>query len=798
MSQAKINSENKNKLEDKCNSLLFSEISQLFEKISKAQGSQKIKLLFNKNLKIFLDGQSIYPLLRLILPAFDSERGKYGIKQALIAKTYVSSLYLDKNSEDARRLLNWKDPTKTLDLEPSKQLAGDFGLILEDILKTRVQSDFSKLTIGEVNKILDDLANAISMDEKANIIRLKILNGFNACEQKWIARIIFQDLKIGLRLENVLNAFYATALKRYNECTNLRTVCEEEGISSELFGIKLFTNFSPMLAKGFPHSNTNQIATVESFMENQPFLMDLKLDGERILVHIGPDNSFMLFTRRGNDYSDNYWPVAHSIITSIRKKGGFSCILDGEICAWSNSNKAYLPFGNNLTVAKLEREYGADKEDRVGWHIDLPNWMVFIAFDIVYLEGDNSDEIISQALSECGIVHKQFIAGEISNLPLIVRRKILDKILVPEKDRVEIVPSKLVTSEDITERKAALENYFNEVVGAGKEGLVVKKLLKCYELGETSRSTASWVKMKPEYGDNTEDLDLLILGGYGGEGQSLRGEGISTFLCGVKSENDPGKFYTLTKVGTGYSFQELTELREKLAKIQIPWPSRGVPSHFADWVIAKKDDRPHFYYPPNQSIVLQLKCGEIVDSTSFAAGFTCRFPRVARIRYDKTFNEINTLEDLAAAKQRHRAKLTTTQTQELLTSQSQSQYILSQGFTQNTTQNTSQIISQTLSGDRKGTKKESNKSNRKFHTIDEEFTFKTNLNTIHIVDLSNQFFFKKVFCVLQNDFSINDRKFSREELINLIVNYGGEIVANPSHPQCQIIAGNKRYYFFRH
>ena len=35
-----------------------------------------------------------------------------------------------------------------------------------------------------------------------------------------------------------------------------------------------------------------------------------------------------------------------------------------------------------------------------------------------------------------------------------------------------------------------------------------------YELGEKSRGTGLWVKMKPEYGDQTEDLDLLILGMY--------------------------------------------------------------------------------------------------------------------------------------------------------------------------------------------------------------------------------------------------------------------------------------------
>jgi DNA ligase-4 len=261
--------ERQQKSEDLCNSIKFNDLCVLFEKIEKTAGSaNKLRLLFNKEMKKFLTGQSIFPLLRLVLPLNDTERGNYGLKQASVAKTYVNALHLDqKTSDDARRLLNWKDPSKAHGVEMSKIVVGDFGLILEDILKSRVRADISTKTLGDVNDLLDSLANATNTEEKTNLIRNRILNEFSANEQKWIVRIIFRDMKIGLKHEQVLNSFYPNALKRYNECTNLKMVCEEEGSTSDLSGLQVGTKFSPMLAKGFSTSGGGQVATVESAMK---------------------------------------------------------------------------------------------------------------------------------------------------------------------------------------------------------------------------------------------------------------------------------------------------------------------------------------------------------------------------------------------------------------------------------------------------------------------------------------------------------------------------------------------------
>jgi ATP-dependent DNA ligase len=236
----------------------------------------------------------------------------------MVAKTYVQALHLDKTSEAATRLINWKDPSKAHGVEISKMVVGDFGVILEDVLKQRVRSEFSTATLRDINELLDDLAHAVTTNDKTTIIRERILDHFTAMEQKWLARIIFNDLKIGLKHETVLNHFYPGALKRFNECVSLRLVCEEEGITTELSGIQLFTCYSPMLAKGFPQSSVGQVMAVEAAMDGQPFLMDIKLDGERLAVHIGDnDTGAMMFTRRRNDYSENYAPLAEIVRQSV-------------------------------------------------------------------------------------------------------------------------------------------------------------------------------------------------------------------------------------------------------------------------------------------------------------------------------------------------------------------------------------------------------------------------------------------------------------------------------------------------
>lgn len=82
----------------------------------------------------------------------------------------------------------------------------------------------------------------------------------------------------------------------------------------------------------------------------------------------------------------------------------------------------------------------------------------------------------------------------------------------------------------------------------------------------------------------------------------MRAEGISHFLLGAKqesSETRKSSYVTVCKVGTGYSFADLAELRSRMDEHWRLWPSSSnLPDHFDYWNIAKKDDKPDVWIAP--------------------------------------------------------------------------------------------------------------------------------------------------------------------------------------------------------
>lgn len=186
--------------EERCNSLLFAYFCDLLNRIEAASGTQKkLNILFTKDLSLRLQGGSIYPLLRLLLPLVDCERGRYGMKQTSVAKVYINALNLSPHSEDALYLLHWHDPNRRSS-RPSSVAAGtDFGSVLEEVLMSRVKSEPSSFTLGEINQLLDEIVSAFGK-EKEVIIRNKVVMRFSPNEQKWLMRIVFQDLKANLEL----------------------------------------------------------------------------------------------------------------------------------------------------------------------------------------------------------------------------------------------------------------------------------------------------------------------------------------------------------------------------------------------------------------------------------------------------------------------------------------------------------------------------------------------------------------------------------------------------------------------
>lgn len=53
-------------------------------------------------------GKLFYPVMRLLLPHLDRDRGPYGLKEHTLAQKYIKVLSIPKESVDAKKLLNYR------------------------------------------------------------------------------------------------------------------------------------------------------------------------------------------------------------------------------------------------------------------------------------------------------------------------------------------------------------------------------------------------------------------------------------------------------------------------------------------------------------------------------------------------------------------------------------------------------------------------------------------------------------------------------------------------------------------
>jgi DNA ligase-4 len=242
--------------EEVANTLRFWTLCQRFEStLVTGDKRKKSRLLFPEETITNLIGHSPYPIVRLIVPEVDTGRPVYNCKQKSIASFYIKMLQFAKSAPDAERLKNWRDPSRggmnsansrqaagaksaygarlgkmgraTAGVASSNPLAssGEFADVLYDVLRLRVRSDNdpSDQTVGDVNELLNRLANASNDQERLRVFEV-FKKSFCATEQKWLVRIIIRDLKIGVRHEGLLKEFHPKALECYCACCDLRKV----------------------------------------------------------------------------------------------------------------------------------------------------------------------------------------------------------------------------------------------------------------------------------------------------------------------------------------------------------------------------------------------------------------------------------------------------------------------------------------------------------------------------------------------------------------------------------------------
>jgi DNA ligase-1 len=274
-------------------------------------------------------------------------------------------------------------------------------------------------------------------------------------------------------------------------------------------------------------------------------------------------------------------------IVDAARELGWDGILDGEILAWRDG--VVLPF------IALQTRLGR-KVPSEAIRAEVP--VIYVAFDALAL-GPGKGAPIEALLRE----------------PLRARRARLDELDLP----VAISGGRFARSHlAVAADDEALEAAFLDSRARRNEGLMVKDPESIYVPG---RRGLGWLKMKKALAT----IDCVVVGVEGGHGK--RHGVLSDYTFAVRdTAND-----RLVNIGKAYSGLTDAEIAE-----------------MTRWFEAHTIARFGRYRQVEPSVVVEIAFDVIVRSQRHASGFALRFPRIVRIREDKTPDEVDTVVTVTA------------------------------------------------------------------------------------------------------------------------------------------------------
>ena len=154
---------------------------------------------------------------------------------------------------------------------------------------------------------------------------------------------------------------------------------------------------------------------------------------------------------------------------------------------------------------------------------------------------------------------------------------------------------------------------FEAARGRNNEGLMIKDPESAYSPG---RRGLAWLKLKKAYAT----LDCVVVGAEYGHGK--RSKVLSDYTFAVRDDKS-GELKTIGKAYSGLTDVEIAQLTE----------------HFLNHVV-REHGRYHEVVPDT---VLEIAFDSIHLSDRHTSGLAMRFPRIARIRADKSPAEIDTV-----------------------------------------------------------------------------------------------------------------------------------------------------------
>src|SRR6059058_1014281 len=516
-----------------------------------------------------------------------------GIELGLAEKMVIRVLAHATGLEDARVMRLWKEK-------------GDLGLVAQEAIAARRQKplESSPLTVSKVYQHLDAIAREAGEGSQERKIRLlsELLGNAAPREAKYVVRMVIGQMRLGvadMTIVDALAATFATKSDRarveraYNVSSDLGEVARVlaskgvEGLKD--IHLKLFRPIRAMLAE--------RLETLEEIFERMgKAALEYKYDGLRVQAHVSPKR-IELFSRHLENITGQFPEIVDGLKSAIKDR---AAILEGEAVPVDPNTGEFLPF------QEVSRRRGRKTEvDKMAMEFPVS----LFAFDCLLREND-----------------------DLTPRPYRERRKALDSILRPN-DRIRLATVR------ITDSVKEAEQFFDEALQAGCEGLMAKALESTYDAGARG---FQWIKFKKEYSAALSDtIDLVVVGAFAGRGKRA---GTYGALLMAAYDDVADVFRTTCKLGTGFDDETLYALPDRFK------------GERRDRRPARVDSKlePDVWFEP--TTVLEVRGAEITvrpvhtaawDKIRPGAGLAIRFPRfTGRWRDDKKPEDATSTKEL--------------------------------------------------------------------------------------------------------------------------------------------------------
>jgi DNA ligase 1 len=489
--------------------------------------------------------------------------------------------------------------------------SGDLGKTAERFVKGKGRG----LSILEVYQVLLTIARTAgegSVEKKISLLS-NLVSKAQASEAKFISRFVVGRLRLGVGDAAVLEALSLARLgsrehraeleRAYNLCSDLGLVAKmlfEKGLDG-VRKIKVQLGYPIRMALCERLTSADEIIGKLGRCS-----VEAKYDGFRCQIHKMKDR-IEIFSRNLERTTPMFPEIVEAAETRMKAE---TLIFEGEALAYQEATGELLPF--QVTIQR-KRKHGIED-------IAKAYPLRFYTFDLLYLDG-----------KDC------------TDQPYLERRKKLAQLI--QRDTV-LELSEAIETEDPKE----IQQFFDRSIERGLEGIVAKRLDAPYSAGARN---FNWIKLKRSYkGELSDTVDVCIVGYFKGKGHRAQ-FGLGTVL-GAVYDQETDTFETISKIGSGFTEEELMTLSEMLDKIAVPHKPARVDSLMI----------PDVWVEPRY--VVTVMADEITRSPLHTAGkkgeepgYALRFPRVQGfIRQDKSPEDATTVKEVVKlAQQQRRVKL---------------------------------------------------------------------------------------------------------------------------------------------